>query len=361
VGRHLSSSVTLIIYSMDIIQKPSVETADQPISPQKYLGSLVILRGLAALAVCCCHFGGAFNDEDDPTFVYRIFHDYGKYGVHVFFVVSGFVIPFSLFMGKYHVGHFFTFIKKRLSRLHIPYMAALVMTIILVYAASMAKQGEFSVTILSFIKNALYIEMIPENPVFWTLRVEAQYYVYIGLVFGFLIKFPRISAAILLPATLLLQYIPSLELALWPYLVYFNIGILGFMIYLNVGHKMLNVVAITWLSIFIFIHDVPALIAAISSLLFILFYQSSVPNVLNFLGTISYSLYLIHFPVGIKFINLLRRFVPPSYSPLLFIAAVVLVIGLATIYYRIIEKPAERISKSFRYVPKSKHLNATSD
>jgi peptidoglycan/LPS O-acetylase OafA/YrhL len=324
------------------------------------LGSLVILRGLAALAVCCCHFGGALNNEADPTVVYKMFHDYGKYGVHVFFVVSGFVIPFSLFMGKYHIDHFITFMKKRISRLQIPYMAGLIMTVILVYAASMAKQEVFPVTVLSFIKNAFYIDMIPENPVFWTLRVEAQYYVYIGLIFGLLTRFPRISVAILLPTTLFLQYIPGFELSLWPYLVYFNIGIIGFMIYLNIGHKTLNTVAVAGLSIFILIHDIPALIAALSSLLFILYYQSTVPKALKFLGTISYSLYLIHFPIGVKFINLLNRFVPPAYSPLLFITTLVLVIGLATIFYRLIEKPAERISKSFRYVRKPQDFPATS-
>lgn len=328
--------------------------------PKKHLGSLVILRGLAAFAVCCCHFGGALNDEADPTFLYKLFHDYGEYGVHVFFVVSGFVIPFSLFMGKYQINHFLTFMKKRLCRLQIPYMAALIMTIVLVYAASMAKHEVFPVTVLSFIKNSFYIRMIPENPVFWTLRVEAQYYVYIGLIFGLLTRFPKTSAMILLPATLLLQYIPGFELSLWPYLVYFNIGVLGFMIYLNIGHKLLNVVAIAGLSVFIMFHDVIALGAALSSLLFILYYQSSVPASLNFLGTISYSLYLIHFPIGIKFINLLSRFVPPVYSPLLFIVTLGLVIGLATIFYRLIEKPAERISKSFRYEHKPKDIPATS-
>ncbi|MHB8208815.1 acyltransferase family protein [Mucilaginibacter sp.] len=43
----------------------------------------------------------------------------------IFFVISGFVIPYSLFKANYELKHYFKFLYKRVLRLHPPYLAAL--------------------------------------------------------------------------------------------------------------------------------------------------------------------------------------------------------------------------------------------
>ncbi|MEL7160176.1 MAG: acyltransferase family protein, partial [Bacteroidota bacterium] len=68
---------------------------------KNHLDSLVILRGLAALVVCCCHFCKPTSSPENPLWLYEFFGEYGTIGVEVFFVVSGFVIPYSLLVGRY--------------------------------------------------------------------------------------------------------------------------------------------------------------------------------------------------------------------------------------------------------------------
>jgi peptidoglycan/LPS O-acetylase OafA/YrhL len=58
------------------------------------------LRGLAAISVCIYHFVvGPINFVKDEN-VLNVF-SYGKYGVQLFFVISGFIIPWSLHNKKY--------------------------------------------------------------------------------------------------------------------------------------------------------------------------------------------------------------------------------------------------------------------
>ena len=81
------------------------------------------LRGLAALAVAWFHFTNATGLL--PEGWLRASGRYGWLGVEVFFVISGFIIPYSLFNAGYrfprHAGRF---ILKRIVRLDPPYIAA---------------------------------------------------------------------------------------------------------------------------------------------------------------------------------------------------------------------------------------------
>ncbi|WP_461147988.1 acyltransferase family protein [Spirosoma pulveris] len=52
---------------------------------------------------------------------FNILHEYGKYGVQIFFVVSGFVIPLSLKKSNYDERGYPRFLWKRVLRLHPPY------------------------------------------------------------------------------------------------------------------------------------------------------------------------------------------------------------------------------------------------
>lgn len=89
------------------------------------LDSLDLLRGIAVLAVCFCHFGGALSSGNWLAEIFGYLHTYGKYGVHVFFVISGFVIPLSLNKSQYTINQYGHFLLKRFVRLHPPYLVAL--------------------------------------------------------------------------------------------------------------------------------------------------------------------------------------------------------------------------------------------
>lgn len=71
------------------------------------------------------------------------------------------------------------------------------------------------------------------------------------------------------------------------------------------------------------------------------------------MGTLSYSLYLLHVPVGTKVINIAARFGTTQAIEVLAIAlALATSLTVAYILYLIVEKPAQEAARRFSYVPR---------
>jgi 5-methylcytosine-specific restriction endonuclease McrA len=69
---------------------------------------------------------------------------------------------------------------------------------------------------------------------------------------------------------------------------------------------------------------------------------------LLWLGTISYSLYLTHLPIGGRVVNLGRRYLPADWSGELALSTVALMVSLvsAAVFHRMIERPAIKASRT---------------
>jgi len=91
-----------------------------------------VLRGLASLAVVLFHMT---NQMTGPITV--IIHSYGWLGVHVFFVISGCVIPLALYNLDYKTQQFPRFFLKRLVRLEPAYLSSIILTLVLWYLSSL--------------------------------------------------------------------------------------------------------------------------------------------------------------------------------------------------------------------------------
>jgi peptidoglycan/LPS O-acetylase OafA/YrhL len=315
------------------------------------LDSLIILRGIAVLMVCFCHFGGALSSGFLFSNVFASFHTYGKYGVQIFFVISGFVIPLSLYKGEYHINNYGKFLYKRLLRLQPPYAAALLVTIIIMYFAYKARHLPFPETSISILKTFFYFHIIDDNPVFWTLYVEAQYYLFVGLFYFLLINKPRIAFFIIITAILAIsQLISTPYYVIITSFVFFFIGNIGFLIYLKKGNRLLNYVMLIALLIFISLfYELPAFVSGLFAISFILFFKLQVSTSFKFIGTISYSIYLIHFPIGIKLINLIKSKLAYNYGWLLFLITLLIVIVISWGFYKIFEEISESWSRRIKY------------
>lgn len=315
------------------------------------LDSLVLLRAIAVIAVCFCHFGYPLYTNNSYNNLFVFFYDYGKYGVQIFFIVSGFVIPLSLYMARYSIKHYFQFLWKRFLRLHPPYLAALAITLLISFVAYKVRGINYPETIESIIASLFYFHFPDDNPVFWTLAVEAEYYLFIGLFYTLIINMPRAYVSLFTPFLILLSQSQLAEhILFFSYIVYFLIGITGFMIYTAIGSKSLNVLALVILLPIVYIVYGPTeAFVASATISFILWYQGSVNQTTTFVGEISYSLYLIHFPIGIKFINLLNPLFSPANKWMLFILAIVMTILLSRIFYKIVENPFAKLSAKIKY------------
>src|SRR6266403_801542 len=146
---------------------------------------LDFLRGIASLGVVFFHFFNVLN----PGFLTSISY-YGQLGVQVFFVISGFIIPYSLYRGGYTLRHYGTFVLKRVVRLDPPYIVTIVIIMVLGVLSWYFpfQQGPvFEVSLPQVLLHFAYINVFFGYPwlsdVFWTLAIEFQYYLLIGLVF----------------------------------------------------------------------------------------------------------------------------------------------------------------------------------
>ena len=109
----------------------------------------------------------------------------------MFFVISGFIIPYALHRSSYRVTDYGRFILKRIIRLDPPYLVGILIVIALGYASS-ATPGfsgpPFEPSLAQVVLHLGYVNVLFGypwlNPVYWTLAIELQYYLLVGLLFS---------------------------------------------------------------------------------------------------------------------------------------------------------------------------------
>jgi peptidoglycan/LPS O-acetylase OafA/YrhL len=320
---------------------------------------LDFLRGMASLSVALFHFCNILS----PGTLLSI-SQYGKFGVQVFFVISGFVIPYSLFRGQYNIRYYPTFILKRLIRLDPPYLVTIGIILVLGWLSLLlpyAKNGEFHVTPVQVLLHLGYLNTFFGyewlNDVFWTLAIEFQYYLLMGLVFPVIFsRNPAIRLASL-AALGLMSLVVTSGVFVFAYIFLFLMGIVTCQQRVGLIGKKQYALLLGLLLVFTFFaNGVPTLVAgslAVFSMLFLSFRNA----IFTFLGNISYSLYLLHSPIGRRALNIGIRLAHPETE-----AAKLAVIVMATavsllaayILYRLVEKPAQEWSAAFQYKRKIK-------
>ena len=145
------------------------------------LAWLDVLRGLAALAVVFDH-ASYYVLHHVRTLVYQWF-DPGNYGVFVFFIISGYIVPASL----ERKGSVRTFWVSRLFRLYPLYLLAVGLAVALYFAHFGSIRGEGSdpeTSILSqllMMSNVLVGNNLPN--VVWSLSYEMVFYLLLTALF----------------------------------------------------------------------------------------------------------------------------------------------------------------------------------
>ncbi len=173
------------------------------------------LRGIAASWVVLFHAreGQHLNHLMGiiPGWVETGVFRWGKLGVPIFFVLSGFVISHSLRRDRVGGRYLVLFSLRRSIRLDPPYWAAIFLVV--VYGALTASiKGESFVfpTVGSFAAHMFYLQEILAypaiSPVFWTLCLEIQFYLVLCVLIGLMQRLEGLRlpgrALVFLPAAL---------------------------------------------------------------------------------------------------------------------------------------------------------------
>lgn len=321
----------------------------------KHIPVLDHLRGFAALSVCLHHFTGGVVDflpREDPI---KFIGSFGRLGVEMFFVISGFVIPYALFLRGYRVRDCVSFFIRRLKRLEPPYLACIFLVIILHQLSSMApgfRGGTLNLTWARLLAHLGYLNAILDygwlSPVFWTLAIEFQYYLFIALVFPILVhRNPVIRGASPLTISLLALAGSGNHALLLHWLPLFAIGMASFQYYTRqVEFRWFAVVFVFLVAISVSVVGWQETLAGVSTAIVILIAASrELPAALKplaFAGVISYSLYLVHLPIGGRVVNLATR-LPESvlYRYPAICTAVIASVAVAYVFWWCVERPSQ--------------------
>jgi peptidoglycan/LPS O-acetylase OafA/YrhL len=318
------------------------------------------LRGAAALAVCMFHFC-ATGDLLAPSDPVRRISSLGYLGVDAFFVISGFVIPYSLSLRSYRMRDSIGFLVRRLKRLEPPYFACIALVVLLNVLASriLGTQRHPLPGVGQLLAHIAYLNAVLDygwlNPVFWTLAIEFQFYIFVA------IAFPVLNQRHFLPIAVVLSVVSIAGIAgrsypalLLNWLPLFAMGMAAFQFV--VGRLRLSefsgVYAVVSVIAYCVLGELPTLVGVFTGLCIALCGCRGIPKVLAPLamaGTISYSLYLLHVPLGMRVVSLACR-LPESLwyrYPAVLIASSVTVVG-AYWFWKLVELPSYRWAKETR-------------
>lgn len=340
-----------------------------PYSQESYMEirKLNMLRGIAAMIVVIQHYTSNTN-----IFRGALGNGAGTFGVMFFFILSGFLMSY-LYMNK-------KFDKENIKHFVVARIARVVPLFVLVVSASFLFQtlglNEILFAVNDIKSLVLHLLFLSGVNVLWTIPPEIQFYILFLFLWWFYYQkrgYLYVLIVIIFICLIFLNF-PTpqwkvlgldIQIMLIQSLPYFLVGVIFGQIYCtweapNYLRKNIFVLALLFVplmypNIFIFLmkheHKLwtdAGIFFVVSAVFFALVFLVPDNNPLlanklgDFMGKISYSLYLLHVPV----MNLI--IVPSKKSPEIFFFLFIAVsIFTAYISYLIIESPARRGIRSF--------------
>jgi peptidoglycan/LPS O-acetylase OafA/YrhL len=312
--------------------------------------SIDSLRGIAALAVCFYHFTGGFLSKDN---ILTVANQYGYLGVDAFYVISGFVIPFSFAIKNYQITQFWSFFKKRFVRIEPAYWVSIVLIMFKEVTSRLVQDYRYfefpHYTFAGIGAHFLHLNDFFNLPwlqqVYWTLAIDWQFFIFIGLIFFWVNRpewWARYALYIFFIAVKWLFDPDSTKQWLFYHITLFLPGLIFFHYKKGYIQKIefyiLMAVALyaIWYKMW-WNH----LAATLFSVLIIESFTKEF-KITSYMGKISYSMYLTHIFSGwwvtAILMNVAHTEGPKTLAVLIGIAVS---IGFAKLYYDYIEKPTQ--------------------
>lgn len=309
------------------------------------------LRGIAAVTVMLYHYTTRYGEAVGHASPLPLNFPFGNYGVHLFFLISGFVI----FMTLERTRSAMDFVVSRFSRLFPGYWTAMALTTVAIWTIGLPQQR---IPLRDLLLNAT---MLPEfldvqelDGSYWTLQIELFFYAQMLLWFalGLLGRIRWVIAGWLLLSAFEgwcqksgwhFSYTLR-ELLILRHIPFFALGILFYRLRTRPVQWRGDValVGLALLAIGIGQPPVLLLVAGICCAIFAMFVRGWLRflnlSLFAFLGAVSYSLYLIHQSLGFAVIYRLEQAGVPAWLAVLL--AMALAFALAALLSYGVEKPA---------------------
>jgi peptidoglycan/LPS O-acetylase OafA/YrhL len=344
------------------------------------------LRGFAALGVVLLHAddGGHFSAFFQwlPSFARWIIR-HGNDGVEVFFVLSGFVIAHAVGKSRVTFGYAGRFMLRRSIRLDPPYWASMILYIALQALSTLFVSGKHYVPppLRQIGLHMLYAQhFFGEKdiiPVYWTLCFEIQFYLSFCLLMILAARLtPRIGQA---RALLLVLVPPVLFASLWPlglapwssYRVIaaekWHLFLAGALVSYSLdGRSGRTGRLLAWLDV-VFLtvvaglrQDAAMMVGALTAASILIVGERGKLTTwlrarpLQWLGGVSYSLYLVHIPVTGALFRVAYRLTGRTLRTegLWFFGNIAVCLVAAELFHRFIEQPSMLLSRRVPMSPR---------
>lgn len=322
------------------------------------------LRGLAALAVVVYHYTTRYPEIDGPREGMWFSFSFGQYGVRLFFIISGFVIFMTVDRSK----NLWQFIASRFARLFPVFWVCVGLTYaMLVWTNLPHRQVSTTDALWNLTMVPAMMDAKSVDGAYWSLRYELSFYIVMGLILGLGLRRYALfimAGIVVLAATGQRQvsvrlYGEAGTLPLWDFHPYWcSMFLIGMTLYdmrsrVRWWHVGLLLLCFAEICVQQWAWRVPdathprwpyLVVIAFSTLAVFVASRWHVPLLTSrpivFLGTISYSWYLIHQNVGYAIIHWTESMGGHVMLGVgvAFVACVAIAFGLT----KLVEQPANR-------------------
>jgi peptidoglycan/LPS O-acetylase OafA/YrhL len=318
------------------------------------MGRLVFvdgLRGVGASMVVLYHLGGRTTAD---WLTHR-----GYLGVAIFFVLSGFVITLSIGDRTISPGFVWRFAARRAVRLDPLYWSSIALAIALAVLATRLGHSQPLPDLGVIASHLFYLqdlrELSPISSVYWTLCLEVQFYLFLLLLLWVKERAPRAFPPLMIVCIVLslVEHGNLVDLTapgvFLPYWAAFGMGAMLALISKGQLHLSILAVSIGLVLAFTAFDHADWLIASVLTTVAIyLAWRLDAMGtwlsgtVAQFLGRISYSLYLLHPLIGWTAMSFALQFVNQWYALLIGLFASVLSGWIA---YELVERQSVKLSR----------------
>lgn len=311
-----------------------------------HITSLNFLRGIAAIGVCLFHL--FCNDALNSFPTWKAVSYYGYLGLDVFFILSSFVIPYSMWVSRYEIKQYWNYLAKRIVRIEIPYVASMFIFLAIRWYNHVFLNWTFTFHWQQFFAHFFFLQTFVGYThyiiIYWTLVIEIQFYILMGLLFPVMMngsKWVRRALFLLAAVACYVEALPPNQFV-FEYGLLFLTGILLFSYKIGQSDLKTTLAGMSILLVGLASKngiDVAVVAALTAVAIFTIKKQWAITD---FLGKISFSLFLTHMVFSSWFVVLTHS----TFNNLLLERVLSLGVCLivATGFHYAFEKPALKLA-----------------